>query len=216
MQLKAPNTAATLPAGAPGLIRAYFEFNHLKHLYRQGWLRRGLPPERCETVAEHTYATALLVMLLCDAVYHELDSGRALQLALIHDLGEVYAGDLTPADGVTGAEKHRLEKDGIARILGGLPGGERYLALWDEFEAGKTPEARLVRQVDRLEMALQAAVYERLPQELPLELSEFYESARQDLHDPALEPLLEALLRIRSPQPGLAGDNPIHPPEEPA
>jgi putative hydrolases of HD superfamily len=201
MRLKAPNTAADLPAGTPDLIRAYFEFNHLKHLYRQGWLRRGLPPERCETVAEHTFATALLVMLLCDAAYPGLDCGRALRMALIHDLGEVYAGDFTPADAVTRAEKHHLERAGVAHILGSLPGGDSYQALWDDFEAGHTPEARLVRQVDRLEMALQAAVYERLPQESPLELGEFYASARQALDDPILEQLLESLLQARPTNP---------------
>ncbi len=202
MQTKAPNIAQTLPASAPDLIRAYFEFNHLKQLYRQGWLRRGLPASQCETVAEHSFATALLVLLLCDEAFPTLDGERALRMALIHDLGEVYAGDFTPADEIGADEKHRREHSGFAQILGGLPNGQAYLALWEEFEAGETGEARLVRQVDRLEMALQAAVYERQPQfDLP-DLGEFYDSVQAALSSPVLIQILDALVQLRPPQPG--------------
>ncbi len=51
------------------LIEAYFEFNHLKQLYRQGWLRHGVPHTQCESVAEHTFGVALLALFLADAEY---------------------------------------------------------------------------------------------------------------------------------------------------
>lgn len=184
---------AETPEASP-LLESYFQAAHLKQLYRQGWLRRGVSDDRCESVADHSYGTALLAMLLADAVRPDLDAGKVLRLALLHDLGEVHAGDLTPADGVTAAEKHDREAVGIRRILAGIPGSDRHVALWEEYEAQQTPEARFVRQVDRLEMALQAVVYEA---QGDAGLAEFLESARRDIDDPALTPLLDELVELR-------------------
>src|SRR5262249_12679246 len=65
-----------LPEGdrpASAILSAYFEWNHLKQLYRQGWLRRGVPPARCESVAEHSFGVALLAMLLSQSHRPPLD-----------------------------------------------------------------------------------------------------------------------------------------------
>ena len=127
----------------PGWIAAYFEIAHLKQLYRQGWLRRGIPRERCESVAEHTFGTALLAWWLAQAYFPDLDSVRVLRLALLHDLGEVYAGDLIPEEGVPPAEKHARELESVQKIFAKLPEGKLYLQLWLEFEEGSTPEGAL-------------------------------------------------------------------------
>lgn len=188
MQVKAGNPLSLMgdEECAP-LIAAYFELCHLKQLYRQGWLRRGVPPERCETIAEHSFGVALLALWLADA-QPDLDPDKMVRLALLHDLGEVYAGDIIPADGMSQAEKHRREAIAVQRILARLPDGQAYLDLWDEFEAGLSPEARFVRQLDRLEMGLQAAVYQL--QGL-IDGDEFFASARQALTDLGLARLLD-------------------------
>lgn len=177
------------------LIEAYFEFNHLKQLYRQGWLLRGIPPERCESVADHTFGVAMLAMLLAETYFPELDPGKVLRLALLHDFGEIYAGDITPFDGIDRAEKLRREQAGVAQVLAKLPQGERYLALWEEYETQHSPEARFVRQIDRLEMALQASVYEH--QGLG-DLSEFFDYVRSFLNQPELQGILRALEGLRA------------------
>src|SRR5690606_13145242 len=138
------------------------EFSHLKQLYRQGWLHRGIQPAACESVAEHTFCMAVLAMLLADQYFRALDSSRVLRMALLLGIGAVYGGDIIPGEGVAKEEKQRLEREAVRRIFQGLPNGDQYLAAWDEFEQGETPEARLVKQVDRLEMALQASVYEHM------------------------------------------------------
>ena len=176
------------------LIEAYFEFNHLKQLYRQGWLLRGVPPERCESVADHTFGVALLAMFLAETHFPDLDPGKVLRLALLHDFGEIYAGDITPFDGIDRAEKVRREQAGVAQVLAKLPQGEHYLALWEEYEGQHSPEARFVRQIDRLEMALQASVYER--QGLG-DLSEFFDYARSFLSEPELQGVLKELEGLR-------------------
>jgi putative hydrolase of HD superfamily len=196
MQTKAPLPAAYLSArNVSPLIETYFEFSHLKHLYRRGWLERGIPPERCESVAEHAFGVALLALLLVDAYEADLDHARVIRLALLHDLGEVYAGDIIPGDAVDPREKHCREEESVVRVLAKLPEGDEYLALWREYERGESPEARYVRQIDRLEMALQAAVYEHQEEQ---DLSEFYASAQDALSSPHLRGLLDELEDLRS------------------
>jgi putative hydrolase of HD superfamily len=144
---------------APPFIQFYFQINQLKSLYRQGWLQRGLPAERVESVAEHVFSMALLGLILCRERFPELDAGRVVCMTLIHELGEIYTGDLTPQDGVSEAEKHHRERASLEAVLANLTDGTEFRSLWLEFEAGQTPEARFVRQLDRLEMGLQALVY---------------------------------------------------------
>jgi putative hydrolase of HD superfamily len=169
------------------LVAAYFELNHLKQLYRQGWLRRGVPPERCESVADHVFGMAVLGWWIAGSSFPELDCDRVVRITLAHELGEIYAGDLTPADGIPVEEKRRLERAGLRRVVDKLPNGEAILALWEEFEAGQSPEARFVRQLDRLEMAFQAAVYQAQGFG---EMREFFTSAGQVLSEPVLREML--------------------------
>ena len=122
-----PNTSTPAP-----IIRFYFEFVHLKQLYRQGWLTRAIPAERCESVAEHSLGVAVSAMVLADEFFPELDTLKVLRMALIHDFGEIYAGDIIPGDGITPEEKHRAERESVARVFESLPNGDAYLALWEE------------------------------------------------------------------------------------
>ena len=177
------------------LIETYFQFAQLKQLYRQGWLKRGVPPEQCESVAEHTLGVAVLSMLLADTCFAELDTQKVLRMALLHDFGEIDAGDFTPMDGIPLQEKHRLEKESILDVLSGLPNGADYAAVWDEFEEGKSLEAQFIRQVDRLEMGLQASIYEL--QGL-LKTDEFLQSASHAQKSEPLKDIIQELLRLRA------------------
>jgi putative hydrolase of HD superfamily len=191
VEVKAGNPVDLLDGEvSPPILRAYFELCHLKQLYRQGWLRRGVPRARCESVAEHSFAVAVLGMWLSQAYFPELDQARVLRMALLHDLGEVYAGDIIPGDGVPEDEKRRRESSAIEQVLGKLPGGVEFISLWEEFEAGQTAESRFVRQVDRLEMGLQAGVYSAQGFD---GLGEFYQSAQKALSNTQLVELLQAL-----------------------
>jgi putative hydrolase of HD superfamily len=176
------------------LIELYFETNQLKRLYRQGWLKRGVRPERCESVADHIFGMAALAVFICDAYFPELDLAKVLRLVLLHEIGEVYAGDITPADGVTGAEKRRHEREAVQRVLGKLPRGGDYVAAWEEFELGDSPEACLVRELDRLEMGLQASVYDL---EGGLQADEFYATAERVVTNAPLKALLSEATALR-------------------
>ncbi|MFY0583321.1 HD domain-containing protein [Cystobacter fuscus] len=65
------------------LLEAYFELHHLKHLYRQGWLRVGIPRDTCESVAEHSFFLALLCLFLADSCFPEADASKLVRMALL-------------------------------------------------------------------------------------------------------------------------------------
>ena len=108
-------------------------------------------------------------------------------MALLHDMGEVYAGDITPQDGLSEHAKRTAERETVIRNLGNLPAGQEYLKIWEEFETGETPEARFVRQIDKLEMGLQARIY---TEQGYRDLEQFYSSAIQALSDIELQALV--------------------------
>ncbi len=195
-----PDELIALDAETDPALASYFRLMRLKRLYRQGWLKRGLPEGLCESVAEHTFGTALLALLLAGragdgGALGKVDVARSAILALVHELGESYAGDITPVDGVSAREKEALERAAIARALEGHPDLPWFLSLWEEFESGSTPEARFVRQLDRLEMGLQAALQEA---EGFQGMAEFYDSARKTVVEPRLRGILEeAITAVR-------------------
>jgi putative hydrolase of HD superfamily len=187
------------------LIEAFFEFNQLKQLYRQGWLRMGIPAERCESVAEHSFGVALLGLFVADTYFPEADAAKVVRIALLHDLGEARVGDITPHDGVQAGDKHARERRAVEEILGGLPKGAEYIALWEEYERGTSFEARLVKQVDRLEMGLQALIYEHQGFG---DLSQFFASVEKALEAPKLRAVLEELESLRPQAPSPTGRGP--------
>ncbi len=159
----------------------------LKRLFRQGWLKRGVAEADCESVADHSFGVALLALLAPLPADVPVDRGRAALLALVHELGEVYAGDITPVDGVSKEEKAALERASVDRVLEGHPEAASIRALWEEFETESSPEARFVRQLDRLEMGLQAAVYRA---EGKPRMDEFLDSADRAVRSEELRALL--------------------------
>jgi len=137
----------------------------LKNLYRQGWVRYHATKEsETESVADHSFSVAVLSYLFAREYYPELDADKVLKLALFHDIGEVHAGDI-PLKSITTdfdiEEKQRKEKEGVNEVFLHLKHRDEYIALWEEFEYQKSPEARFVREIDKLEFVLQSYLYEK-------------------------------------------------------
>ena len=139
----------------------------LKSLPRTGWLRAGI--ENPESVAAHSWGVAWLCMVLCP---NDLNKLKVLEMALIHDLAEVRIGDITPYDGIDVAEKHKMESAAFVEMTEQLCNRQHLRDLWNEQSA----EADFVKQMDKLDMALQAQEYGGL--------EEFIDSALQVLIDP--------------------------------
>lgn len=132
----------------------------LKLLPRTGWLQRGL--QNVESVAEHSFGVATLALVVGD-LHPELDRGKLLAMALVHDLAEALIGDLpASASRLFGKDaKREAERKAMLELLIGLPLAGSYLELWEEYSQAATPEARLIKALDRLEMLAQAIAYER-------------------------------------------------------
>lgn len=140
------------------LIDLLVELQVLDRVPRMGYLLRGLSDP--ESVAEHNFHVVFLVWSLGRKIPN-LDVLRALEMALIHDLAEVRTGDLPKVAEryfVEGA-KHTAEHAVLAELLGPL--AEPGLELHSEYRAAATPEARLVKACDKLQLMLKIHVYER-------------------------------------------------------
>ncbi|MEZ4316113.1 MAG: HD domain-containing protein [Myxococcota bacterium] len=157
---------------------ALLEAFALKAVDRAGWVRAGV--DGPESVAAHSWGISLLVLLMLPA---GLDRERALVYAVLHDLAEAWVGDVTPHDDVP--DKHAREDAAMVAFCERVARPD-LLAAWRAYEAQADPEARFVKQLDRLDMGLQAALYSRQG----LDLSEFLESALAGIDAPELRALL--------------------------
>lgn len=155
----------------------FFELvSRLSEIKRQGWLDRGI--KHPESVADHSYQVAVMTML--EAERKGLDSQRAVKMALIHDLPEIYAGDTTPHQHLPEAqreevifhkwrppseealkEKRNKEEEALQRIARELPAqrSASIVELWRELNEEQTEESKLVHRMDRMQRLLQAKKY---------------------------------------------------------
>lgn len=138
------------------ILKFLEEAGKLKAIAREGWKARGI--KDCESVAEHTFRAALLAMLLSDL--EKCNTKNVLKMSLLHDLPESQVGDLTKRSPNYG-QKREIENKAMSKILKNLPGKLRkeYMQLWREYREGRTPEARLLKEADKLEMLVQAREY---------------------------------------------------------
>jgi putative hydrolases of HD superfamily len=125
----------------------------LKTAKRSGWTTAGEP----ESVAEHTWRLCLMALVL-HPQFPEVDFARLIRICIVHDLGEAIGGDVpAPEQAARGASKADDERRDLLTLLQPLSPALRdeITALWDEYEAARTPEARLAKGLDKLETILQ-------------------------------------------------------------
>jgi len=172
------------------LVEFFKRSGQLKKVSRSGWVRVGIKSP--ESVADHTFRTALLCMIFSSL--EGLDELKMLQMALIHDLPEVIIGDLTPSEKVR-ADKNS-EEDAMRNLLAFLPKEVRgkYIEVWHEYASNETAEAKAVRQLEKLEMGLQAREYEEAGVAKE-SLEVFVKSAEESIRFPAIRALFHAFNR---------------------
>lgn len=146
----------------------------LKNVLRTGWVRSGVKSP--ESVAAHSWGMSMLALKLTPA---NLDLQRVLSMCIVHDVPEVRVGDLTPHD-----DTSTKSEDELKAMQALAP---EWVALLEEYEQGQTPEAKFVKQLDKLDMALQAEIYQT---DQGISLEEFIESARGKIEDEELQSLL--------------------------
>ncbi len=162
--------------GLGELLDRAIEYTELKDVDRSGWVLRGV--EDAESVADHSWGTAQLCLLfashaLVDPDLARLDPHRAVSMALVHDLAEVRVGDIprrAATDTTDVVDKARKESAAIMHLTATDAADEDaptavslHLVhdLWREYEEAASPSARFVRDMNLIDMCLQALIYER-------------------------------------------------------
>ncbi|SFI76697.1 MULTISPECIES: HD family hydrolase [unclassified Bacillus (in: firmicutes)] len=108
---------------------------------------------RHENDAEHTWHMCMFALLLHKEIEEEINFERILKLILIHDLGEIYAGDTYAHDSFARINKKERETEAIQKLLNELPNDLKveFHELWNEYEANETQEAQFVQAIDKMQ-----------------------------------------------------------------
>ncbi len=145
------------PAEVAGVLEFLRAAEALKTVQRSGWTSAG---ER-ESVAEHTWRLCLMALTL-HPHFPDVDFARLVKICVVHDLGEAVGGDVPAPEQARRAAagaggKAADERRDLVTLLAPLPEALRdeIAGLWDEYEAARTPEARLAKALDKLETILQ-------------------------------------------------------------
>lgn len=130
------------------------EIDKIKFIQRK---TRLINSDRPENDAEHSWHLAMMAIVLAEHARVPVDVLKVVKMVLIHDIVEIDAGDTFIYDTTKSHVNTVDERRAAQRIFGILPRDQAdvLIALWDEFEAGETPEARFARAMDRLEPLLQ-------------------------------------------------------------
>ena len=134
-------------------IKFILEIDKLKQIFRQTYL---LDQTRRENDAEHSWHLSILALFLNEHSNVPINTSRVVEMTLIHDIVEIDAGDTFAYDIEHAKTQMEREQKAAARIFSILPNDQKdYLrSLWDEFEAGKTPESKFARAIDRVQPLL--------------------------------------------------------------
>jgi putative hydrolase of HD superfamily len=125
------------------------ELDKLKQVYRQSPL---MDNSRKENSAEHSWHVALAALVLAPLADEAIDVNRVIKMLLLHDIVEIDAGDTFAYDPVRRLDQEAREQVAADRLFGLLPAEQaaEFRALWDEFDARLSAEARFAHAVDRL------------------------------------------------------------------
>ena len=130
------------------ILNFIVEIEKLKDVRRK---TRPVGLNRYENSAEHSWHVCISALMLKDYANDEVNIDRVIKMLLIHDLGEIDAGDTIIYSGETQEIKNK-EAECLERILKILPNNEskKYMDLWNEFESGETSDSKFARSIDRV------------------------------------------------------------------
>jgi putative hydrolase of HD superfamily len=198
------------------LLNFFIEIGKLKKIPRKGWVLIGI--KNPETIAGHTFHEAIMAWILAKEKRSNFNIERILKIALVHDLCELYAGDMTPYDEILPKDKkewpklfdkwprflkskkikkylqkHKKERASLIKLTSKLPPAlkKEILNLWLDYEKGLTKEGRFVRQVGRLTTLLQALEYGKETKRRPYK--SWWVGSKETIDDPLFVNFIKAL-----------------------
>lgn len=182
-------------------VASYLDFfktvGKSKRIPRSGWVRENVNDP--ESVAEHSFRVGVLAMVLSDKFGHKLDKYKLIRMALLHDLAETMTGDVVVERGgiidiLKRDKKEQKEREGIRKIFSKIGLDKEYLEIFDEMTVRSTLEAKTFKQLDKLEMAIQALEYE---EEQGKNLEEFFADASLNVRDKIIEDIFDTIIKSR-------------------
>jgi len=137
----------------------FYQIANFKMIQRAGW-KSKLNLLDSESVADHTYMMSVMAMVLSDI--KNLNTEKIIKMSILHDWAESKIGDFMP-DEITHEVKNELEEKAMTEILSNLPDKLQsdYHSIWKDYNDKLSLESKFVHQLDKLEMILQAKIYER-------------------------------------------------------
>lgn len=198
------------------LLNFFIEIGKLKKIPRKGWVLIGI--KNPETIAGHTFHEAIMAWILAKEKRINFNMERILKMALVHDLCELYAGDITPYDEILPKnkkewpklfdkwprllkfkkikkylQKHKKERASLIKLTSKLPLAikKEILNLWFDYEKGLTKESRFVKQVGRLTTLLQALEYGKESKRRPYK--SWWIGSKEIIDDPLLVDFVKTL-----------------------
>jgi putative hydrolase of HD superfamily len=164
---------------------------NLKNIARQGWIDK-LSIENPESVADHSYSMAIMGMVISDL--ENYDSEKILKMILLHDLAESKIGDYTPNQ-ISKENKTKIENNAYDEIINMLPDAIKlqYGEIWGEYQKQESPESKIVYQIDKLEMVLQAKMYQKKGAPTEAVVS-FFKSAESEIIHPKLKEIFTKII----------------------
>ena len=145
---------------AKRIIDFYLYVNKLKYKIRTGFVEIGITKERLESVAEHIYG-CLMLSIAVDSEYDlNIDMYKVLKMLTIHELDEVLKPDFTLRSGITNEEKIKIGVESVNIVASTLSSRDELISLVNEFNEGKTKEAKFCYLIDKMECDMQAKVYD--------------------------------------------------------
>jgi len=209
------------------LLNFFTEIGKLKRMPRRGWVIRNV--KNPESIAEHTFRVAIMAWFLGEEKNSNFNIEKVIKMALIHDLCEVYAGDITPYDSILTkdnkklqqlvktwprfsekkkkklvGQKYKKEKDGLEKLIKSISPKlkNEVKNLWMDYENGSSKEGRFFKQTDRIESFLQAMEYWEKDKKVPQK--PWWDQARELFDDPILlnfiEKMSEKFYKKRKPK----------------
>ncbi len=189
------------------IIRIFLAVEPMKELQRSGWITAGLSSSLGESVGSHSWGVSLIALVLTETLTSEgatLDTTKILTMSIIHDLPEVKTSDIPKSAIIMGGDKFESGKEDAEReamksfreLLKSQ--GHKFYSLWEEYQDGKSEEARIVRAADILDMLVHAIKLENSGV-IPDTLDSFFVSSKNrvdSLNIPIVTEIYNELLRM--------------------
>jgi len=142
------------------ILKVFLTLQWAKELPRQGFIAMGFKRNEADSVAAHSWTTAMLTYMLGSQMKkdgHKINLDKAVKMALFHDMAETIVGDVgTFVKGMAGGSFANIEEEGLKWLVNDLPQNKEITELFKEYSERKTLEARLVKVADNLDALAQA------------------------------------------------------------